>query len=417
MTAYKISVLFVDDEPNVLAALKRMLRAKRNEWKMEFVDSGVAALALLEDMKFDVVVSDIKMPGMDGADLLNKVKDKYPGMIRMALSGQVGLNEVIRSIRAVHQYISKPCKAEELIDKIEGAIKSREILTDPEMQKLVTEIESLPVTPNVFESIEIELKSTDPSIKKVAEYISMDVGLVAKILRLVNSPYFGLPTQIGSISQAITMLGLESVKALILSTHLFAMYDEKKLPNFSLNLLWEHSFRVSNIIRLICECEKIDKVVAVQARMAGLLHDIGKLVLANSFSVQYGKVIKKVAETHQPICDCEIEILGTTHAHIGAYLMGLWGMSGDIVHGIGAHHQYQDFDMSVSMLVSIADAIDHQCVIINPGYVRIALDRNILPDGQHGLQLEKWINYVKDHWEGLDEFQDLDADMLAQLRS
>ncbi|WP_304085745.1 HDOD domain-containing protein [Maridesulfovibrio ferrireducens] len=285
------------------------------------------------------------------------------------------------------------------------------------MQKLVAEIESLPVTPNVFESIERELKNADPSIKKVAEYISMDVGLVAKILKLVNSPYFGLPTQIDSILQTITMLGLESVKALILSTHLFSMYDQKKLPNFSLNLLWEHSFRVSNIVRLICECEKIDKTLAVQARMAGLLHDIGKLVLANSFPAQYGKVIKKVAEIHLPICDCEMEVLGTTHAHIGAYLMGLWGMPGDIVHAIGTHHQYEGFDMSVSMLLRIADAIDHQCVIINPDYVRIKLDRNIFSDGQHGLPLEKWINYINDHWEGMDEFQVLDADMLTQLRS
>lgn len=417
MTSRKICVLFVDDEPNVLAALKRMLRGKRNEWEMAFTDSGVSCLALLEESEFDVIISDIKMPGMDGADLLNKVKDKYPGMIRMALSGQVGLNEVMRSIRAVHQYISKPCKAQELIDKIEGAIKSRDILTDPAMQRVVTEIESLPVIPSVFEAIENELKSDNPSIKKVAEYISMDVGLVAKILKLVNSPYFGLSSHVNSIFHAITMLGLESLKALILSTHLFSMYNEKKLPNFSLNLLWDHSFRVSNIVRLICEYENIDKNIAIQARMTGLLHDIGKLILANSFSDQYAEVIEKVSEKHKPIYECEMEVFGTNHAHLGAYLMGLWGISGDIVHGIGTYHQYTAFDLSIPMLVSTANTIDHQCVVINPDYVRIAFNENILPDGKHGQLIEKWVDYIKDHWDGLDEFRALDADLLAQLRS
>ncbi|SMF04141.1 response regulator [Desulfovibrio gilichinskyi] len=417
MTSSKICVLFVDDEPNVLAALKRMLRGKRDEWEMSFTDSGFAALALLEDSKFDVIISDIKMPGMDGADLLNKVKDEYPGMIRMALSGQVCLNEVMRSIRAVHQYISKPCKAQELIDKVEGAIKSRDILVDPAMQRLVTEIESLPVIPSVFESIERELKADNPSIKKIAEYISMDVGLVAKILKLINSPYFGLSTHVDSIFHAITMLGLESLKALILSTHLFSMYNEEKLPNFSLNRLWDHSFRVSNIVRLICECENIDKNTAIQARMTGLLHDIGKLILANYFSDQYAEVIEKVSKTHKSIYDCELEVFGTTHAHLGAYLMGLWGISGDIVHGIGTYHQYTDFDLSIPMLVRTADTIDHQCVVINPDYVRIAFQKNILPEGKHGLLIEKWVNYVKDHWDGLDEFRALDADLLAQLKN
>ncbi|WP_291326323.1 response regulator [Desulfovibrio sp. UCD-KL4C] len=417
MNSRKVCVLFVDDETNVLAALRRMLRGKCSDWEMRFTDSGFAALALLEESECDVIISDIKMPGMDGADLLNKVKDKYPSMIRMALSGQVGLNEVMRSIRSVHQYISKPCKAQELIDKVEGAIQSRDILVDPIMQKMVAEIESLPVIPSVFEAIESELRSDNPSIKKIAEYISLDVGLVAKILKLINSPYFGLSSQVDSIFHAITMLGLESLKALILSTHLFSMYNEKKIPNFSLNRLWDHSFRVSNIVRLICECENIDKGIAIQARMTGLLHDIGKLILANSFSEQYAEVIAKVSKTHKSVYDCEMEVFGTSHAHLGAYLMGLWGISGDIVHGIGRYHQYTDFDFSIPMLVSIANTIDHQCVVINPDYARISFQQNIHQDGKHGLLIEKWVNYVQDNWDGLDEFRALDADLLAQLRS
>ncbi len=413
---HKIAVLFVDDEPNVLAAIRRMLRSKSDDWNMAFAGSGVEALALFEEMDFDVIVSDIRMPGMDGAELLTRVKDSYPGVIRIALSGQVDLTEVMRSIRAVHQYISKPCDAEQLERKIEGAIKSREILTDEKMQNLVTEIDALPVIPKVFQLIEEELRLKEPSIDKIAEYISMDVGLLAKILKLVNSPYFGLPSHISSIYQAITLLGLDTIKALILSTHLFSMHDEEMLPNLSLDLLWEHSFRVSNIARLIAQCENLDKSIAVHVRMAGLLHDVGKLILASNFSERYETVLSKVAESHLPICDCEMDVFGTTHAQLGAYLMGLWGMSGEVVHGIGYHHQYDEFDLSVPMLVSAANVIDHHCMIIHPDYVRISPNKHLLPEGQQGELLEKWINYVKDHWDGIDEFQILDAKILDGLR-
>lgn len=413
--SYKIRVLFVDDEPNVLAAIRRMLRSKHSEWDIAFAKSGKESLKLFVENPFDVIVSDIRMPEMDGAKLLQKVKDRWPNTIRIALSGQVGLNEVIRSIRAVHQYISKPCDANDLIAKIEGAIKSREVLNDMKMQKIVSEIDALPVIPHVFRSIEEELKSPEPSINKVAELISMDVGLVAKILKLINSPYFGLPSQISSIFQAITMLGLDTIKALVLGTHLFAMYDEKVLPELSLTMLWEHSFRVSNIARMIAEYENLERSKIVELRMTGLLHDVGKLVLANSFPDKYQRVIDLVASEGDAVTRCEKQVFGTTHAEVGAYLMGLWGMSGDIVYGIGYHHSYQACDFSTPMLVSIADTIDHQCIIINKEYVRGVVNPNIL-EGGGSEKLKEWVDHISNNWEGIVDFNVLDSEIIDQLR-
>jgi len=411
----KVRVLFVDDEPNVLAAIRRMLRSKHKEWEMAFAESGEDALVLFEKQSFDVIVSDIRMPKMDGAELLQKVKDAYPSTIRIALSGQVGLNEVVRSIRAVHQYISKPCDAEDLIEKIESALKSRKILNDPMMQELVTEIDALPVIPNVFKEIEEELRAPEPSINKVADLISMDVGLVAKTLKLINSPYFGLPSQIDSIFQAITMLGLDTIKALVLGTHLFSMYDENLLPNFSLSMLWEHSFRVSNIARLIAEYEGMSRDQVVQARMTGLLHDVGKLVLANSFPERYKRVLDNVSDVKRTIYDCEQEEFGTTHAEIGAFLMGLWGMPGDLVHGIGYHHSYDLYDLSSPMLVSVADLIDHHCVVINEEYIRPSIPIELTVHSGAD-KIKEWVLHVSENWQGVVEFNVLDSDMLEQLR-
>ncbi len=411
-----ISILFVDDEPNVLASIKRTLRSKRDEWKMSFAESGVEALAMFDDIEFDVIISDIRMPGMDGTELLNKVRDRHPGVVRIALSGQVDINDVMLSIQTAHQYISKPCEAEDLIKRVEGAVKSREILTDPKMQQLAAEINTLPVIPKIFHSIEDELRLKEPSIEKIALLITEDVGLVAKILKLVNSPYFGLPSDVNSIFQAIKMLGLETIEALILSTHLFSMYDEHKLSSFSFNMLWEHSSRVSNIARLIAQCEELDKKVLIQARMAGLLHDIGKLVLVSSFPGRYQMVLDKIAAENLTIHDSEMEIFGTTHAHMGAYLMGLWGIPGEVVHGIGYHHCHEKFDLSIPMLVSVANAIDHHCVTIQPNNVKIGINGKLLPKDRRVELLEKWINYVKEHWKGVDEFQVINANQLAKFK-
>ncbi len=394
----KINIMFVDDEPNVLSALKRMLRIKHEDWDMKFVESGPEALKELAASPFDVIVSDIRMPGMDGADLLTKVKQESPTTIRVALSGQVDLNEVIRSIKAVHQYISKPCDAEELIDKIEGALQSREVLTDKNLLELVTNLDALPVIPEVFQDIERELAKDEPSIERIASSIAKDVGFVAKILKLVNSPYFGLPSSVDSVQKAITMLGLDTIKALVLSTHMFSMYDENLLPQLNISLLWDHCFRVSNIARLIAQCEGMDRVDIAECRMMGLLHDVGKLVLITSFPEKYEVMLQGLSSSDKMVWEGEKEAFGTTHAEVGAYLMGLWGLPGSLVYGIGHHHCRVTKESQKALIVHVANVIDHNFYILHEDYYKSRLheDLGFLVEE---LILEKWINYIRDNWE------------------
>lgn len=411
----KTNLLFVDDETNVLAALRRMLRTKKDTWNIALVDSGQAALETLGKARFDVVVSDIRMPGMDGAELLNRVKDAYPGTIRIALSGQVDLNEVIRSMRCVHQYISKPCTGEDLIARIDGALRSKEVLTDPKMLNLVTEIDALPVIPKVFRDIQDELAKPEPSIDRIADSITQDVGLVAKILKLVNSPYFGLPAHIDSIHKAITMLGLETVKALILSSHLFTSFDSHILSELKLNMLWEHCFRVASIARLIAECDKMDKETIINCRMAGLLHDVGKLILLYYFPKRYGRVLELVHQEGGPICQVEREIFGTTHAEMGAYLMGLWGMSPDVVHAIGYHHDHRVSDQYVPNVIAAANAIDHHCVIFHKTYSRINLTKAMAPTLFEEKHLRMWLDHISKNWRDIGAFDCTDENLIPAM--
>jgi len=410
----KTKIIFVDDEPNVLAAIRRMLRYKRNEWDMYFAGGGPEALEEFKGKNMDVIVTDIRMPGMDGSELLERIRADYPGTVRIALSGQVDLEDVIKSIRAVHQYITKPCQAAELVEKVEDALKSREVLTDPGMQQMVTRIQALPVIPSVFRAIEDELNKQEPSMRIMADLISQDIGLVAKILMLVNSPYFGLPQNIRSIFQAITLLGIDTIKTLILSTHLFSEYEDSLIPGFSLQRLWDHSFRVSNIAKLIAECEHLGKEMEMYCRMAGILHDIGKLILANAFPDDYAKAINLVNDQKIPLYVAEKAVFDTTHAQLGAYLMGLWGLPGRTIQGIGYHHLVQEPDMSVPVIVSVADVIDHNCIILNPEYFRIELNESLTGELFSKGYLEKWVTYVQEHWTDINQMPGFNCEFLNQ---
>lgn len=408
----KIRILFVDDEYNVLAGIRRMLRYKRDEWEMSFVENGNDALEACREASMDVVVSDIRMPGMSGMELLDKLRKDYPNTVRIALSGQVDLDDVIKSIRAVHQYITKPCTAETLVEKVEGALKARDVITDPAMQGLVTRIQSLPVIPKIFQAIEAELAREEPSMRVVAELVSQDVGLMAKLLNLVNSPYFGLPQKVKSIFQAINLLGISTVKTLILSEQFFEEFEQRMLPQFSLPRLWDHSFRVSSMACFIAECEGLDREMIFNCRMAGILHDVGKLILVSGFPDEYGRVLKMVREQGVTVHLAEEAVFDTCHAKLGAYLMGLWGVPGEVIQGIGYHHKVREPDLSVPVIVSVADVIDHNCIVLNPEYVRIELSDGlvgrIIGDGY----LEKWVGYIQDHWESLADMPGFKSNLL-----
>ncbi|WP_147822413.1 response regulator [Salidesulfovibrio onnuriiensis] len=410
----KVQVLFVDDEPNVLAGIRRMLHHKRDEWDMYFAENGFKALEEFKTAVMDVVVSDIRMPVMDGIELLEIIRVEFPNTVRIALSGQVQLTDVIKSTRAVHQYITKPCSSEALVEKIEGALGSREVITDPAMQRLVTRLQTLPVIPEVFHAIELELAAEDPCMKTVAELVSQDVGLMAKLLNLVNSPYFGLPQKIKSIFQAINLLGINTIKTLILSEQLFDEFEQRMLPQFSLSRLWEHSFRVSSMACFIAECEGLDRETALNCRMAGILHDVGKLILVSGFPDEYSRVLRMVREQGVTVHVAEEAVFDTTHAQLGAYLMGLWGLPGEVILGIGHHHKVRERALSVPFIVSVADVIDHNCVILHPEYVRIEFQESLMESMYEDGYMERWLGYIQDHWETMTNMPGFKMNLLKK---
>ncbi len=337
----KLRILFVDDEVSVLDGLRRMLRKQRNEWEMSFVENPVDALSLMEKKPFDVLVTDMRMPGMTGADLLKEVADKHPNIIRFILSGHTSdPKSTLKSVKLAHRYLSKPCDARTLRSEIDSVYALRNILENNNLKQLVTKLDSLPSLPSLYMKIMNELKKPDGKINitSVGEIISDDMAMSAKILHVANSPFFGLRRQVSVPSDAVMFLGLDTVKSLVLSCQVFSQFDQKKLKGISLDLLWNHSMCTGGFAKKIATMEKCEKDDIDNSFMAGLLHDLGKLVLVSNLPDKYNSVLSLVEKNKFELNRAEQEVFGTTHSEVGAYLVGLWGLSSHIIEIIAFHH-------------------------------------------------------------------------------
>ncbi|GBC95452.1 Hydrogenase transcriptional regulatory protein hupR1 [bacterium HR16] len=335
----KRRILFVDDEPNVLQGLQRMLRSMRNEWDMDFASGGEEALRKLEEAPFDVIVSDMRMPGMNGAQLLKEVARRYPNVVRIVLSGHSDREYILQLVTTTHQYLAKPCDAETIKDTVNRACALRDLLTSKELSALVSQIKSLPSLPSLYTRIIEILQSDDPSLQKIGEIVSEDIAMSAKVLQLVNSSFFGIARRISNPVQAVMFLGLETVKALVLSVQIFAKWESSKVKGFDIERLWHHSMTVGAMAKRLAETEQLAARAVDEAFTAGLLHDVGKLILAASLPDAYQKVMAASKAQRIPLWRAEEQAFGTTHAEVGAYLLGLWGLPTSIVEAVAWHHR------------------------------------------------------------------------------
>jgi len=357
----KLNILFVDDEPNVILGLKRMLRPLRNEWNFFFALSGKEALEILDETNIDVVVSDMKMPKMNGAELLRKVKENYPSVIRFILSGHSDMDLSLKASRIVHQFIAKPIEAEELKYKISNSYKLFKILENEHLRKIINGIGTLPPMPETYFKLEKAMLKDDFSLKIVSQIINEDSVMAAKVLQLVNSAFFGLPTNIVDIDAAVNYLGANTIKSLILYVNVFSTFEKNTKIQSLLQEIWAHSLKVATDSKKIVLKFSQNPGGANTAYTAGLLHDIGKIIVLSN--AEYRNEIFELKDKNNLTYDAaEYQVLNTTHAEIGGYILSLWGLPEIIVETVLFHHTIQqnsviDFDVATS--VYIANAVSN----------------------------------------------------------
>ncbi|MZH96228.1 HDOD domain-containing protein [Dickeya dianthicola] len=336
-----MQVMFVDDESRVLSGIERALMMQDSDWECRFANSGQEALAMLEEQPADVVVSDMRMPFMDGAELLTRVRNRWPGTIRIILSGYSEPDAILRMVDVAHRFVAKPCDSTVLLEMVASALALRDMFQDPAVVEIVGRTSRLPAAPKVFADLCRLIADPGSDTRQIAELLGRDPALSAKIMQLANSAYFTRGGHINDIGNAITHLGLDQVKLLVLASQVFA--DAKTDPY--VDRLQQNALLASTLAARISGHQGVEATAALLANIALLIPELRE----------------SGDETTTTRSDMP------THAAVGAYLLALWGLPMDIVEAVACHTQP-------------SRSADKTFGVIGAVHVAVTLANNEVPD-------------------------------------
>ena len=177
----------------------------------------------------------------------------------------------------------------------------------------------MPSLPDIYQKVVAESKSETGTVAKVGELIAQDPAMMAKILQLANSAIFGLRSQVTSPAQAAVVIGMDTLKSLVLSMSVFKSFDNVKFSGFDLNDTVQHSLEVGALARHIAKTENLSNEIAGEAFTAGLLHDVGKLILASFAKEEFSAAIAKSKAERIPLVDAETKCLESAMMASEAY--------------------------------------------------------------------------------------------------
>lgn len=347
------SVLFVDDEANILSGIRRMLRPYRNSFNFEFADGGEQALELMAQQHFDVLVSDMRMPGMNGVELLKIAKQRHPETIRLALSGHAEIEMELECAQVAHQFLAKPIAADALVSTLGSALDLQSALTHEHLRAALSGASALPSLPDLYQKILNEAASPEGTLENIGKIISGDVAMTAKILQLVNSAFFGLSRHVRSPGEAATILGLDILKSLVLSNAVFNAFPNVD-KTLDLEQLTRFSQQVGVLAGKLAKHEALPRKQCDLAVMCGMLHQCGKLILASHLELSYKN------DASEPHWQWELEQAGISHAEAGAFLLGIWGLPNPLIEAV-MHYiepsKCRAQELSVLTITHIANAL------------------------------------------------------------
>jgi putative nucleotidyltransferase with HDIG domain len=348
------------------------LDVPRIDWEFRFAKDRQSAFEALPLAPYEAVVTDD--PWREGTqnDVFAELAVRCPGVLRVRLFTPSSKSTGTVSECYADQCVPKPCAVEALVSSIERGNLLRTWLSEPAMSSLLPRIRKVPSVPSLYFRLVHILETGSADLEDVAKIMGEDFAMTAKLLQMVNSPFFGLGRTITNPAEAVAHLGLAQTKALVLFAQVFSSYSEEKTSKFSLDQLWKHSLATANLARAITESETNNPPQADLAFTAGLLHDVGKLFHAVNCPEEYETLLTQTECNQMAYADVERCLIGTTHAELGACVLGTWGLPTEILEVIAFHHApARHFRNCFSALtaVHVANAFDHE---LNPAAAQSA---------------------------------------------
>jgi putative nucleotidyltransferase with HDIG domain len=302
-------------------------------------DAATAQAAVQKEGEiFDAVVAEMALPGGDGLQLLETVQKTQPRTLRFLSADLAQRRTLAKSVAAMHQLLPHPCPPEVLKTALVRALTLRQWMPSERLPEILARLHKLPSPPEIYFRVVRELQSPESTLDAVGELIAKDPSMSAKLLRVANSAAFGLQYQVTTPLEALQVLGTETTKSLLLLAHSFSYFENINSRDFSVERLWRHSLAVGRLAEALARAERVEARVVSESFTAGLLHDLGKLVLAANLPEDYGRAMRLARDQGLSGCAAEETVIGASHAEVGAALLGVWGLPLDIVEAVILHH-------------------------------------------------------------------------------
>lgn len=408
-------ILFVGGGTPAQARLLSELKASNPAWSAVFSQAAKDALAILDQAKVDAVVTDDTLPDMDGFTFLNSVQERHPESHRLIVCEMADSNAGLKTTRVAHHCVPKPWESEAVRDVLERAFERSVWLSSGAVRGLVQRMPVLPSPPTLYFEIVKALRSDEADLEDIFRRAAQDPALTAKLLQVANSAVLGLRHKVTSAEDAIGYLGLETTRSLVLLGHTFSYCDKARTAGFSIEGLWGHSLTVGAIARKIAREEKEAPEVVDESFLAGLLHDIGKLLLAVNMPDQYSRVIARVREAGPPssktgnrltLWQAENEEFGTNHGEIGAELMAIWNLPMTVVEALAMHHRPTKLlssTFSPLTAVHVADVFSYEFSGTQDPLEYAEIDTAYLSDLGLFNNMEAWRTACQEEFQNSDE--------------
>jgi putative nucleotidyltransferase with HDIG domain len=391
-----------------LRTLGEQGRALGLEAKITLVTNSAEALAAMAEQPCDVIVADAALPQVSGLELLDQIHTKYPKTIRILLANEPDKELAVADVRGSHLILTKPCDNAVLKGAIERALAINQWLTNDKLRELVGRLRTFPIVPSLYLEVVNALKNPNTTPVEIGSIIAKDMAMMTKLLQVTNSACFGLPRKISDPVEAVGILGFETVKTMVMTLKLLSQYDHVKPVYFSIDRLWRHSTEVARLARRIVREQSDDHALAESAFAAGLMHDVGKLILAANFDDQYSRAQDMARKRQIPMVEVETEIFGASHGEIGAYLLGLWGMPLDLVETAALHHHPSrslSGRFTALTAVHVANALSYEISPEKQGFVPTQIDEEYLAGLGLADHLALWRQAVQDPDSGGTQFR------------
>jgi len=331
-------------------------------WAPEVAPTAETALALLAQSEIAAIVTDVHLSDRCGLELLDEVMKRCPSTLRLVLSHPDDTEGTVRCMGRGHQHLFKPCDATTLLGALAQAMHRTTWLPNPAVRNVVSQLRHVPSPPSLYLELATAISSPHASVETIGEIVERDPAICAKVLQLANSAVFGLQLQIIQPCEAVAFLGFDTTRALVMLAHTFAAFDARRLAGFSIDQLWQHSVGAGRFARQIAVLENSGPETTEQSFSAGLLHDVGKLLLAANLPAKFRQAVALAKAQDHPFWVAETEVLGCSHAELAGYLLGIWGLPSPIVEAVALHHRpecLKTMGFSPLTAVHVANALAH----------------------------------------------------------